>query len=83
LTFARRYPVHTLAGALCLGLAFANATRATTPLLLVAAAPAALKRGLFLAISVALLGWWWGSVRLDALDRSPLTAEIGTAERAA
>src|SRR5439155_1003776 len=35
------------------------------------------------AISVALLlgGWWWGSVRLDALDRSPLAARIGTAER--
>ena len=82
MTFARRYPVHTLAGALCLGLAFANATRATTPLLLVAAAPVALKRGLFVVFSVALLGWWWGSVRLDALDRSPLTAEIGTAERA-
>jgi competence protein ComEC len=81
-TLARRYPVHALAAALCLGLAFANATRITTPLLLVAGAGAALRRGLFVALSVALLGWWWGSVRLVALDRSPLAAEIGTAERA-
>jgi competence protein ComEC len=78
----RRYPVHALAGALCLGLALANAARLTTPLVLVAGGGAALKRGVFVALSVALLGWWWGSVRLDALDRSPLARQLGTAERA-
>src|SRR5207248_1447410 len=26
--------------------------------------------------------WWWGSVRLASLDRSPLLAEVGRAERA-
>jgi competence protein ComEC len=82
MTFVRRYPMHTLAAALCLGLAFANAARVTTPIVLVAGAAAALKRGLFVALSLTLLGWWWGSVRLDALDRSPLAAEIGTAARA-
>jgi competence protein ComEC len=74
--------MHALAAALCLGLASANATRMATPFLLAAALGTALKRGLFLAVAVALLGWWWGSLRLDVLDRSPLTAEIGTAERA-
>jgi competence protein ComEC len=34
------------------------------------------------ASAVVLAGWWWGSVRLEALDRSPLAAEIGRAERA-
>jgi competence protein ComEC len=29
-----------------------------------------------------LAGWWWGSIRLTALDRSYLAPEIGTAERA-
>jgi competence protein ComEC len=28
-----------------------------------------------------LLGWWWGSARLDALDRSELLARVDTAER--
>ena len=35
-----------------------------------------------LGIALALAGWWWGSARLDALDRSPLSAKLGTAERA-
>ena len=29
-----------------------------------------------------LAGWWWGSVRLDALDRSVLVPEIGHSARA-
>ncbi len=35
-----------------------------------------------LGVGLALSGWWWGSARLDALDRSPLSSKIGTAERA-
>lgn len=31
------------------------------------------------AAVLALLGWWWASARLDALDVSPLTADIGRA----
>jgi competence protein ComEC len=81
-TFLRRYPAHALVGALCLGLAFANAARSTSPLLLGAAALVALKRGVLIGLSLALVGWWWGSTRLDSLDRSPLAPRIGTAERA-
>jgi competence protein ComEC len=33
-------------------------------------------------LALAVGGWWWGSERLRALDRSSLAAEIGTAERA-
>jgi competence protein ComEC len=34
------------------------------------------------AFALALVGWWWGSIRLDAIDRSPLSAEIGHAATA-
>ncbi len=32
--------------------------------------------------ALALLGWWWGSARLEALDRSVLVARVDTSERA-
>ena len=35
-----------------------------------------------LGVALALAGWWWGSARLDALDRSALVPRVGTAERA-
>ncbi|HEY6068068.1 MAG TPA: ComEC/Rec2 family competence protein [Gaiellaceae bacterium] len=35
-----------------------------------------------LALALVLVGWWWGSARLDVLDRSPLSARIGEAGRA-
>jgi competence protein ComEC len=35
-----------------------------------------------LGVALALVGWWWGSARLDALDRSALLPRVGTAERA-
>jgi competence protein ComEC len=35
-----------------------------------------------LGIALALAGWWWGSARLEALDRSPLLRHVGTANRA-
>jgi competence protein ComEC len=35
-----------------------------------------------LGLALALAGWWWGSARLNALDRSPLMTKVGTAERA-
>jgi competence protein ComEC len=34
------------------------------------------------ALAIALLGWWWGSARLDAVDRSPLSKLLGTSETA-
>ena len=79
-------PAHAFALAACIGLVFANALRAGPWLLVLAfgaVAACAFTEKRLVAISVALLlgGWWWGSVRLDALDRSALVARIGTAER--
>jgi competence protein ComEC len=88
--FVRHYFPQLLAAAFCVGLAGANVVRGEAGILLVLAA-------LFVAASVALGsrhrlallagalligGWWWGSERLDALDRSPLAARVGTAGRA-
>ena len=35
-----------------------------------------------IACLLALVGWWWGSARLDRLDHSALRAEVGRAETA-
>jgi competence protein ComEC len=77
---------HLLLASLCAGIANANAHRSVAlavPALAVLAAvvAAAVPRARFalLALGLALGGWWWGSLRLEALDRSPLTAEIGRA----
>jgi competence protein ComEC len=83
-----RFPHHLLLGALCIGIAFANAVR--PPLLALAAASVALaatslaaprRRFGLLALALTLAGWGWGSARLDALDSSVLLAEVGRAER--
>jgi competence protein ComEC len=84
-----RYSPQLLAGSLCLGLAAANVVRAQTVLALLVAAllgsAATLSRGQrhlgVLAVALALAGWWWGSARLDAIDRSPLTSRLETAAR--
>jgi predicted membrane metal-binding protein len=84
-----RFPRHFLLGALCGGIASANAVRAPLVALAAAAVGLAAATGLvppqrrfgLLAIALALAGWWWGSARLDALDRSVLRAEVGRAER--
>ena len=39
------------------------------------------RTGLFV-LALALAGWWWGSVRLDALDASALRHEVGRTARA-
>jgi competence protein ComEC len=83
-------PRHCLVASLCVGLAFANAVRSPSVwavlAAIAAAAGGAFRGGRALAPAVlaalALLGWWWGSVRLDAVDRSPLLERVGTAERA-
>jgi competence protein ComEC len=77
---------HLLALALCVGLGTALALQAPGPLLALAtgalacAAPVA-GRARFVLLAVVLItaGWWWGSLRLAALDRSVLVDEIGTA----
>jgi competence protein ComEC len=81
---------HLLLAALCVGVASANAARlAWAGVAAVAVALAATasvvdaeRRVALLVAALALAGWWWGSLRLDAIDRSVLAPRIGTAERA-
>jgi competence protein ComEC len=78
---------HALVAALCLGLAVANAARVGSLRLgvgavAVAVAAVVVRRPALLAIALACAGWWWGSVRLAALDRSVLASALGTSERA-
>jgi competence protein ComEC len=77
-----------LAAAACLGLGSANALRveAAPAVLLAVAAVGSLAlttdtRARFALTGLALLvvAWWWGSARLAALDRSPLTFRLGAA----
>jgi predicted membrane metal-binding protein len=78
---------HRYATALCLGLAGANLIRGSTPVALCLCAGLALgtagreARPILLLAALSLLGWWWGSARLDALDRSVLLAHVDTSER--
>jgi competence protein ComEC len=79
-------PAHSGALALCVGLAFANAVRAGPFVLVLALTTLAAsvlteRRYVLVAVALVLAGWWWGGGRLDALDRSQLSARIGTAER--
>jgi competence protein ComEC len=81
---------HCLVAALCGGIAIANVAR--PPLLGLGLAAAALTclativepaaRLPLAAATLALVGWWWGSARLDQLDRSVLASRVGTSERA-
>ena len=86
--FLDRFAPHVLAAALCGGLAAANAIQAGSWLLIAAMTAVVLsvavdddrRRLAALAVALALGGLWWGSVRLDALDRSvlaPRTGEVG------
>jgi competence protein ComEC len=82
-----RSPPHSLLAALCLGIAVANVIRVPTLVALAAAASIGLAASSWRAVGtiacvLALAGWWWGSVRLDRLDRSSLRREVGRAERA-
>jgi competence protein ComEC len=80
---------HLYAAAVCLGLATANLARAPAlvGLALVAAAAGVSttltteSRVSAFAAGLVVLGWWWGSARLDGLDRSALAAYVDTAER--
>jgi competence protein ComEC len=80
---------HVLLTCLCLGIASANAHRGhglVVPALAIAAAGAAIAvtraRIVLVAVALALVGSWWGSMRLDMIDRSPLSTEIGHAATA-
>ncbi len=68
-------------------MALSNAARAPDRLLLVVAGVAVAgaagvarrvwARPVLLAVAVLLAGWWWGTLRLEAFDRSLLAPEIG------
>jgi competence protein ComEC len=84
------YP-YLLGGAGCLGLAAANAARVHGAAVAVAALGAAFAAALFadahariaiLAAGLLLAGWWWGSIRLDALDSSILRSHVGETDSA-
>jgi competence protein ComEC len=87
---ALRWSPRILAAALCVGLAAANGARVQSGAVLwlsglagsVALVADGPRRLVLLALSLLLCGWWWGSARLDAIDRSPLGPKIGTASRA-
>jgi competence protein ComEC len=80
---------HAHAAALCVGVAAADAARPPEAILVVLATALVVAASLATgdariaaaATAIALLGWCWGSARLDAIDRSPLAAVIGTAGR--
>jgi competence protein ComEC len=84
--FLDRYAPHVLVAAACAGLAGSLVLRAGSNWLLVAAIAAAIttvaidderRRLAALGIALAAGGLWWGSVRLDALDRSVLAPRVG------
>jgi competence protein ComEC len=86
---SRVLPAHLLLAATAFGLAASLLLRfrgPAAPVLMAGVAgalvlpPAARLAGA--AVLLALVGWWWGGVRLDALDRSPLRSEVGRAGRA-
>ena len=79
---AERHYAQLLAAALCCGLAFANAARVGVFLVTVLALACVVAPPRFaLGFMLALGGWWWGSARLDDLDRSALAPHIGEAAR--
>jgi competence protein ComEC len=83
-------PSHLLVGAACIGISAANVARVHWSGIagfalgssLLAAVLLPEPRMLILALAFLVTGWCWGSARLDAIDRSPLTALLGTAEQA-
>jgi ComEC/Rec2-related protein len=68
-------------GALILGLGASTATRVSVLGLAAVGVLALAQPRLALVCAVALVGWWWGSTRLQALDRSVLAPYVGTAGR--
>jgi competence protein ComEC len=80
---------HALAAVLCSGLAAANVVHWSSLLLVALAGALAVValgveelRPWLLCGALVLAGWWWGSARLAALDRSVLLAKVDTAARA-
>jgi hypothetical protein len=91
LSFLDRYSPHVVAGGLCIGLAAANLVRLGSAWMLATALVAVVgyvaldegrRRLAALTVALAIAGLWWGSVRLEALDRSVLAPRIGEVGRA-
>jgi competence protein ComEC len=88
----RLVPAQLMVGSTVAGLALSNLARVPVSLvtlivgLLVATAVAGsiahAERAVFTVVVILLAGWAWGSVRLDALDRSSLRADVGRSARA-
>ncbi len=86
---SRVLPAHVIVAACAAGLAASDAFRLHDPaflavggvLLSAVLAPAGWERVALLAALTLAGSWWWGSTRLDQLDRSILTPRIGTAGR--
>ena len=87
---ARAHTPHVLAASLCCGLAAADLVRDPSPVvpvvaLVLVAAALVLEPGsrlAALAVSLALAGCWWGTLRLAALDSSVLAGRAGHVGRA-
>jgi competence protein ComEC len=87
--FVLRWAPHLLVGGLCAGIAAANGIRGPEIVVGVAVAVALASlvaagacRVALLALALVLVGWWWGSARLDAIDASWLVQEVGRSSRA-
>jgi competence protein ComEC len=73
---------YLLPAALCVGCAMSLVLRAAlVPAIVVVCVGTLARPHLALAVLLVAGGWWWGSERIRALDRSVLSAQIGTAER--
>jgi competence protein ComEC len=73
---------YLLPAALCVGCAMSLVLRAAlVPAIVVVCLGTLARPHLALALLLVAGGWWWGSERIRALDRSVLSAQIGTAER--
>jgi ComEC/Rec2-related protein len=73
---------YLFAGALAAGLAASTAVRFSLAAAVLLALPGLVRSRVAVACLLLLSGWWWGSARLDALDRSALATSVGTAGRA-
>jgi competence protein ComEC len=84
-SFLVRWWPQVLAGSLCVGLAAANVTRVGSVVALTLAGLLVLASVMVesphrvgsLGLALLLGGWWWGSARLDVLDRSVLAPRLG------
>jgi competence protein ComEC len=72
---------HALAAALAGGLAVSVGVGFAPAAVVLALAAAVHRPRVALPLLLAAAGWWWGTARLEALSRSPLAPEVGTAGR--